>query len=313
MAICWSSVASGKQVAGDLLDRELVERHVGVQGADDPVAIGPDRAVAVALVAVGVGIAGRVEPGGRPALAVVRRGQQSIDQALVGVGRSIGEECIDLGDARRQADQIERNAADQTLAVGWRRGARPSFSRRARTNESIGIARPGCVAHSGQRRRLRRDIGPVLLDFRGFRADSLWPLGSLIDPGAHQADLLIAQRVVLKRHSLFSAQADDAGNQQAFGALAGRQQKARLAAAHHDRLGIQPQLPLLLILAVAVVTPLGKDRLDIADEIDRAIGGGGQARLLDRLGGQRDARQRASRAIAADIGGIFRGQAQDRE
>ena len=41
-----------QQIAGQLLDRELVERHVRVERADDPVAPRPQFAVAVHLVAV---------------------------------------------------------------------------------------------------------------------------------------------------------------------------------------------------------------------------------------------------------------------
>ena len=73
VAICCSSVGVGQQVAGELLDRELVERHVAVEGVDHPVAPPPHVALAVGLVAVGVGIAGRVEPAGRHPLAVARR------------------------------------------------------------------------------------------------------------------------------------------------------------------------------------------------------------------------------------------------
>ncbi len=87
VAIFCSSVALGQQVAGELLDREPVERQVAVEGVDDPVAVLPDRARGVDAVAVGVGVAGQVEPVPRPALAVVRRGEQAVDEPLVGVGR----------------------------------------------------------------------------------------------------------------------------------------------------------------------------------------------------------------------------------
>src|SRR4029079_9023223 len=49
---------AGAEVAGDLVDRELVEGHVAVQGVDDPVAVLPDRARGVDAVPVGVGVAG---------------------------------------------------------------------------------------------------------------------------------------------------------------------------------------------------------------------------------------------------------------
>jgi len=68
----------GEQIAGDLLEREPVERHVGVQGPNDPIAIGPDFAEVVALETVRIGIAGQVEPGASPALAELGRIQQLI-------------------------------------------------------------------------------------------------------------------------------------------------------------------------------------------------------------------------------------------
>ena len=80
MATIWSCVAFGQQVAGDLLDDELVVGQVAVEGVDDPVAVEPDLARLVLLVAVGVGVAGRVEPEPAPALAVVGRGEQPVDQ-----------------------------------------------------------------------------------------------------------------------------------------------------------------------------------------------------------------------------------------
>ena len=68
-----------QQVAGELLDRELIERQVAVERVDDPVAPRPHAAVAVDVVAVRVGVAGGVEPRHRHALAVARRLQQRVD------------------------------------------------------------------------------------------------------------------------------------------------------------------------------------------------------------------------------------------
>src|SRR5205823_912324 len=54
---------AGQQVARELLDGELVERHVAVDRVDDPVAPAPRVAAdAVILVAVALGEAGEVEP-----------------------------------------------------------------------------------------------------------------------------------------------------------------------------------------------------------------------------------------------------------
>ena len=68
----------GEQIAGELPDRELVPRHVAVEGLHHPVAPRPHRAFAVALIAVGVRVAGRLHPVPCHPLAIGPRGQQPI-------------------------------------------------------------------------------------------------------------------------------------------------------------------------------------------------------------------------------------------
>ena len=92
-----------EQVAGDLLDDELVVRQVAVQGADHPVAVEVDLARLVFLVAVGVGIARGIEPDASPALAIMRRIEQPLDQLVIGIGAGIGQEGVDLRDRRAAA------------------------------------------------------------------------------------------------------------------------------------------------------------------------------------------------------------------
>ena len=135
----------GEQVAGDLLDGELVERQVVVHRRDHPVAPGPHRARGVGLVAVGVGVAGGVEPVERHALAVARRGQQAIHDLLVGVGRlSARKASTSAGVGGRPV----RSSVTRRISVRWSasgEGASPSSSSRARMKRSIGFLRPGGV------------------------------------------------------------------------------------------------------------------------------------------------------------------------
>ena len=108
-----------QHVAGHLLPDEAAIGLVRVEGPDDVIAIGPGVIAAfVLVVAVRVAVVDHVEPVPAPALAVARRRQQAIDQLLVGVRRVVLDEGVDLLRRRRQAVQVEGQAADQRPAVG---------------------------------------------------------------------------------------------------------------------------------------------------------------------------------------------------
>ena len=105
----WSLGAT--DVGGELVLDEPIEAEVFVERADDVVAIGigerADPVVAEHQHAVlGVGVAGDVEPVPAPALAVMRRGQQPIDDPGEGIRRPVVFERLDFLGGRRQADQV---------------------------------------------------------------------------------------------------------------------------------------------------------------------------------------------------------------
>ena len=89
-------------VARDLLAQELGVRLVLVERVDDVVAVAPGvYSDVVLLETVGVGVAGDVEPVAAPALAVMRRVEQLLDQPLPGAPLRVGQKRIDL--LRRRA------------------------------------------------------------------------------------------------------------------------------------------------------------------------------------------------------------------
>jgi len=87
----------GQEITGELLEGELVEGHVRVEGVDDPIAPWPVATSGVPLEAVGIAVAGAIEPPHGHAFAEVRRGQQGVDHLveaysqLFGRGRQSGE------------------------------------------------------------------------------------------------------------------------------------------------------------------------------------------------------------------------------
>ena len=102
----------GRQIAGELLREEPVVREVLAEGPQHPVAIGPDEAFVVPLVAVAVRVAGRVEPVGGEAFGTGVAVQQPIDRRRPGRRGVVvlrGEEPVQLLRRGRQPGQIERD------------------------------------------------------------------------------------------------------------------------------------------------------------------------------------------------------------
>ena len=112
----------GEEVAGQLFAGERVEGLVRVERVDDVVAVGEDALVLVAVEADGVREAGDIQPPHGHALAVVRRSEQAVDLLFVGVRRGVGEEGREFFRGRRQAGQVEREAAEELFLGGFRRG-----------------------------------------------------------------------------------------------------------------------------------------------------------------------------------------------
>ena len=111
--------SAGQEVAGELLDAELVVREISVEGFHDPVAIRPYRTGAVLFEAVSVGITGEVEPAAGPALAIAGRRQQAVDELFVGVGRLVVYEGVGFLRRGRDPREVEGDAAYEHVAIGF--------------------------------------------------------------------------------------------------------------------------------------------------------------------------------------------------
>ena len=148
-------------VAGELVRQELVVRHVRVERVDHPVAVAPGGGLlAVPLVAVRLRVADKVEPVPAPALAVVRRREQAVDEALPGVGALILLEGLDLLQGRRQPGQVVGCAPDQCPAVGG--GRRFEAGRLDSGEQEVvdRVERPVRVRHRGNVGAHERSHGP---------------------------------------------------------------------------------------------------------------------------------------------------------
>ena len=102
-------------VAGNLLDRKLVERHVRIQRPDHPVPPRPQGPRPVLLVTIRVGVASRVEPGESEVLAESRRRQQSVDGLFISLRRVVAQKRVELVDRRWQPGQVERHSPQERV------------------------------------------------------------------------------------------------------------------------------------------------------------------------------------------------------
>ena len=110
------------QITSELPCRKLVERHVLVEGVDDPVAIRRDGVVLIAVIADGVGEPYEVEPVARHAFSVARRIEQTVDPPLVLVVAWVGQVSLDRGRFGWQPCQVQGDSSQKRVIVGWRRG-----------------------------------------------------------------------------------------------------------------------------------------------------------------------------------------------
>ena len=156
------------EVAGDLFRDEAVVGFVVVEGLDDPVAPEPEVTASVDGEAVGVGVAGGIQPIEGHAFAEVGTGQQAVDESAVGVWFLVMNEGFDFGGGRGQAGQVQRHATDEGVTVGFGRRSQAGFGQLS--GDPVIDGR--CFVVSRQRGSLRGDEGPVLFILR-----------TLLDPG----------------------------------------------------------------------------------------------------------------------------------
>ena len=196
-----------QQIAGDLLQGELIERLVGVQCANDVIAIRPNRPGRIIRVTAGIRVARLIEPQPRPVFPKGFLLQQPVHHSLVGIRLAIGDKLIHLRQRRRESREVERNPADQrrSLRLG---SVRQLFRFKAGEDEMVhGIPGPPGITHPGQSRAPRLHVGPMAGIFR-----------PLLDPFLEQFNLLEGELLsgVRRRHLVIQVRGRDATEHLAF-------------------------------------------------------------------------------------------------
>ena len=156
----------GQQVARQLLNGELIEGQVSIQGVNDPLTISPGNgAEEVLQIPVAIRVVCQVEPPARPVFAKMARLQQAVHDTFISVDPWIIDKRFNLARARRKPNEIQRQSSQQGLAIGLGR-LLEAFSREASTNEAVDrVTRP---FDDWRNNRPRWYIGPVFLVFRAL-------------------------------------------------------------------------------------------------------------------------------------------------
>lgn len=119
----FGKVLRGEEIACELFDDELVEGFVVVERFNDVVAVAPGGGMGDVFVhAVGVRVAGNVEPVASPAFAVAGGFEEFVNEAGPGVFADVGEEGVDLLSGGRKAVEVEIGAPDEGEffgGLGW--------------------------------------------------------------------------------------------------------------------------------------------------------------------------------------------------
>ena len=209
----------GQFVARDLLAQHGAVGFVLVEGADHVIAVAPGvGAVEIVLKAVGIGVAGHVKPVPPPALAIVGRGEQPLDQFVPGSGRGVVQKLCGFGWCGRQADQVCISAPQQSDAVCFG-GALQSFFGESGVDEKVNRVH----RRAGQCSLYRRAECPVIAFFGadggvvqgvGFYGNTghcaltcgtLLPNGTLIDPEADGFDVFCGKSATNRHGRFFEA------------------------------------------------------------------------------------------------------------
>ena len=254
---------AGQKIAGELADRELVKRQIGVTGLDHPVAIGPDLPRRIGGEAGAIGIAGQIEPLPGLMFAGAFIHQQPLDEPLHCLGARVCHKPINLLRGQRQTGEINRQPAGECGPIGlWLRGQ--SFGLEPRQHKPIDWrARPVGLPDRRQRRPAWRQIRPMWLvaSPRGDpfleQIDLVWRQRRSRLGGWHH-QIRIARSHPLQEHAGYRIARHDRGVAAEIGGGASKRVEPQAICAS--------PLPRLGIGAMAAQAAVGEERLDVAGE-----------------------------------------------
>jgi DNA-binding GntR family transcriptional regulator len=259
-------------IARNLLADELVEREVLVESADDVVAVGPCVfADLIHFKSMALGETGDIQPVASPTLSEMRGVEEVFDEFFVGCRLWVGDEGVDFLGGRREAEDVEVGASNEGSTVRFR-GKGKALGREFLGDEVI--------QGDGDGEGLQGFEGPVkeaLVDGGGPVGVGLGPWGTCVDPLAQQIHFGGREAIAFRRHLLFGVGGKNAGEERAFGALAGEDGRAAFAALEGVGSEVEAKAALLLFVSVTFDAVFLEEGSNVGLEEGGFEGGGGDA------------------------------------
>ena len=154
-------VIRGQQVTGKLLNNEPVKGLVVIEGGDDVVAVTEcDRVDNVLVHAVGIGVAGDIQPVPSPAFPVAGGGEQLVNQPLPGIRSVVFKEGLQLCARRGKPVQVEISATHQDAPMSFPGGMQSRLLDFLEDEVIQGNTGPGWVTYRWLHRLGRQDKSP---------------------------------------------------------------------------------------------------------------------------------------------------------
>ena len=251
-----------QQVTGQLLDGELVVRHVLIERLYHPVAIFPDHSQRIRAVAGRVRVTGEIKPDPRPAFAVGRPGHQIVHQQLVGVGALVVHKRLHLPGRGWQPGQVKRQPANDRVAIRQFVGLVPRRLEPGQNKVIDRVPHPFTIVHPRHARPHRRHKRPV----SGVGC-------AAVDPFADGLDFLRSQLVsaVRRWHDVVLISRHQSGEQFTLTTFSGHNRRHALSLGQRPLADIQPQVCLagFLVRPVAGKTVARQNRANVTVVIHR--------------------------------------------
>ena len=276
-----------KLVAGELKLKEAVVGKVGVEGADDPVAVMIGAGTeAIEFIAAALGVTNDVEPVARPPFSIGGGGEEPVDEEFEGFGGLVIDERGDCFGRGWQAGEIEAGAADEGFAAGGGTGGDAGGFLAGEDEVVDGIAGGGGIFNGRDGNGLERFERPPLA--AGVEVDLVFGTGgaragarvggALGDPFLEVGNDGVGE-LLFRGHGEVFGDVAEGFDEEAVGGFAGDEGGAGFAAVEEAFAGIDVEagLEFALLLGlggVAGVALLREDGADFILEERKLLGGG---------------------------------------